>query len=110
MEHTLPALPYAIDALAPHLSRETLEYHHGKPIQQKEFDPIKTWWNKRVESEVCWKVDIHTIRDRNFDLDVKNPHKQESTIEYSSAELMAQLEHSFAKSADLLNRLKEAVR
>ena len=30
MEHTLPALPYAIDALAPHLSRETLEYHHGK--------------------------------------------------------------------------------
>ena len=30
MEHTLPPLPYAIDALAPHLSRETLEYHHGK--------------------------------------------------------------------------------
>ena len=30
MEHTLPALPYAIDALAPALSRETLEYHHGK--------------------------------------------------------------------------------
>jgi Fe-Mn family superoxide dismutase len=30
MEHTLPALPYAIDALAPHLSKETLEYHHGK--------------------------------------------------------------------------------
>ena len=30
MEHTLPALPYAIDALAPHYSRETLEFHHGK--------------------------------------------------------------------------------
>jgi superoxide dismutase len=30
MEHTLPALPYAIGALAPHLSQETLEYHHGK--------------------------------------------------------------------------------
>lgn len=28
MEHTLPALPYAIDALAPHYSREALEYHH----------------------------------------------------------------------------------
>jgi superoxide dismutase len=23
-------LPYAIDALAPHYSRETLEFHHGK--------------------------------------------------------------------------------
>ncbi len=28
--HALPALPYALDALEPHLSRETLEYHHGK--------------------------------------------------------------------------------
>jgi len=30
MERTLPALPYAIDALAPAYSKETLEYHHGK--------------------------------------------------------------------------------
>ena len=30
MEHKLPPLPYALDALAPHLTRETLEYHHGK--------------------------------------------------------------------------------
>src|SRR5659263_207921 len=30
MEHTLPPLPYALDALAPHYSKETLEYHHGK--------------------------------------------------------------------------------
>jgi len=30
MERTLPALPYAIDALAPAYSQETLEYHHGK--------------------------------------------------------------------------------
>ena len=30
MERTLPPLPYAIDALAPAYSQETLEYHHGK--------------------------------------------------------------------------------
>ena len=30
MEHTLPALPYAIDALAPNYSKEAFEYHHGK--------------------------------------------------------------------------------
>ena len=30
MEHTLPALPYAKNALAPHLSEETLEFHYGK--------------------------------------------------------------------------------
>jgi len=33
MTHSLPALPYAIDALAPTLSQETLEYHYGKHHQ-----------------------------------------------------------------------------
>ncbi len=33
MEHTLPPLPYAKDALQPHISAETLEYHHGKHHQ-----------------------------------------------------------------------------
>ena len=33
MEHTLPALPYAMDALQPHLSQETFEYHYGKHHQ-----------------------------------------------------------------------------
>ena len=33
MEHTLPALPYEMDALAPHMSRETLEFHYGKHHQ-----------------------------------------------------------------------------
>ncbi|WP_310466995.1 superoxide dismutase [Sphingomonas sp.] len=30
MPFTLPDLPYAKDALAPHMSAETLEFHHGK--------------------------------------------------------------------------------
>jgi Fe-Mn family superoxide dismutase len=30
MSFTLPELPYAHDALAPYMSRETLEYHHDK--------------------------------------------------------------------------------
>lgn len=33
MKHTLPELPYAIDALEPNISRETLEYHYGKHLQ-----------------------------------------------------------------------------
>lgn len=33
MEHKLPELPYALDALEPHISKETLEYHYGKHHQ-----------------------------------------------------------------------------
>ena len=30
MAITLPELPYAMDALQPHISKETLEFHYGK--------------------------------------------------------------------------------
>ena len=30
MSHQLPALPWAKDSLAPHISPETIDYHHGK--------------------------------------------------------------------------------
>lgn len=33
MEHTLPALPYARNALVPHISEETLDFHYGKHHQ-----------------------------------------------------------------------------
>ena len=33
MEHKLPALPYAINALEPYISTETIEFHYGKHHQ-----------------------------------------------------------------------------
>jgi Fe-Mn family superoxide dismutase len=34
MAFTLPELPYSKDALAPHISAETLDFHHGKHHQK----------------------------------------------------------------------------
>lgn len=33
MQHQFPPLPYALDALQPHISKETLEFHYGKHHQ-----------------------------------------------------------------------------
>lgn len=33
MIHKMPELPYALEALAPKMSKETLEYHYGKHLQ-----------------------------------------------------------------------------
>lgn len=85
-------------------------YNKTKPIQIKEFEPIKKWWNKRKESEVAWKVNIKTIIERNYDLDIKNPTKQEEEHEYNTQDLMQLLDKSFAKSNNLLNQLKQAVK
>lgn len=85
-------------------------YNKTKPIQAKEFNPIKDWWKDRKESDIAWKVDIQTIIDRNYDLDIKNPTKQEEVNEYNSVELMEMMHTSFEKSNALLNQLKIAVK
>ena len=85
-------------------------YNKTRPIQAKEFDPIKTWWNNRAESDISWKVDIKTIIERGYDLDIKNPTKVEEEHEYNSVELMEMLQTSFEKSNALFNQLKKAAK
>lgn len=91
------------------LSENQKAYSKTRPIQLEELNPIKKWWKKRIESEVCWKVNIQTIIERNYDLDIKNPNRQEEAHEYSSAELMQMIEKSFVKSSQLLNCLKKEI-
>jgi type I restriction enzyme M protein len=84
-------------------------YSKTKTIRPEEFQPIKDLWENRVESEVCWKVHIETIKARNYDLDIKNPHKTEDLHEYTSQEIIGLLEQSFAKSSELLRNLRTEV-
>lgn len=84
-------------------------YSKTKPIRPEEFQPIKDWWERRAESEVAWKVGIETIRERNYDLDIKNPHRTEDAHEYTSQEIIELLEQSFTKSHDLIDQLKREI-
>jgi len=81
-------------------------YSKTKPIRLEEFNPIRDWWNNRQEKDVAWKVDIQTIIERGYDLDIKNPNKQEANHEYTSTELIELLSKSMGKSNDLLRQLK----
>lgn len=84
-------------------------YSKTKTIRPEEFQPIKDWWENRTESDVAWKVHIETIKARNYDLDIKNPHKTEDSREHTSREIIELLERSFAKSHDLINQLKREI-
>lgn len=94
-EHRLPASQKA--------------YNKTRPIRLEELDPIKEWWNNREANDIAWKVDIKTIIERGYDLDIKNPNKQEEVHEYSSTELIELLNKSMVKSNDLLNHLKKMI-
>ncbi|HET8596544.1 MAG TPA: superoxide dismutase [Fe] [Castellaniella sp.] len=56
MAFTLPPLPYAMDALAPHISKETLEYHYGKHHQA-----YVTNLNKAVEGTELASLSLEEV-------------------------------------------------
>jgi type I restriction enzyme M protein len=85
-------------------------YNKTRPIQLKEFDPIKAWWSNRQESDIAWKVDINTIIERGYDLDIKNQTKKEEAHDYNSEELLELLEHSMNASKKLLDQLRGAIK
>jgi len=80
-------------------------YNKTKPIQLSEFDTLKSWWENRKENKVAWKIDIETIANNGYNLDIKNPHKEEEEAIHSSTELLEMIHHSFAKSDELLKKL-----
>jgi type I restriction enzyme M protein len=49
-------------------------YSKTKPLRIEEFDVEKKWWEKRKASERAWKVSAKDIRERGFNLDIKNPN------------------------------------
>ncbi len=81
-------------------------YSKTKPIKINEFDRLKEWWSNRKENEQAWKVDIEVIKENGWNLDIKNPHKEEEEQVYSSSELLEFLHKSFEKSDELLKKLK----
>lgn len=56
MAFELPPLPYAMDALAPHISKETLEYHYGKH-HKTYVDNL----NKLTEGTPMASLDLETV-------------------------------------------------
>jgi type I restriction enzyme M protein len=82
-------------------------YNKTRPIRLEEFDPIHEWWKNREESDIAWRVDIQTIIDSDYNLDIKNPSKLEVVYQYTSTELIDLLGKSMKKGNDLLNTLKE---
>ena len=75
MAFELPPLPYAHDALQPHISKETLEFHHDKHsinhilwhfgifrMHGEVFDGINTHWLERPRANMqCHKSHLNAF-------------------------------------------------
>ena len=68
------------------------QYTKGRPIRHEEFDPVRAWWNKRQTNTHAWKISLEDIQSRNYNLDFKNPSRQETAPLQSPKEILANIE------------------
>lgn len=86
-------------------------YNKTKPMRIEEFAPEEKWWGKekdgfkdRVETEYAWKVSIKDIKDRNYNLDFKNPHTPDA-VSHDPDELLANMNVLRAEIKDTREQL-----
>lgn len=92
-------------------------FNKTKPMQLKDFDACIEWWGEgksiaektkrqgRQETDYAWQVSIDEIVERNYNLDIKNPHVGE-VINYDPEELLASYQQQQAEIANLRAQLK----
>ncbi len=83
-------------------------YSKTKPIQFNEFNSLIEWWNNREESHVSWSVKVEDLK--NWDLDIKNPTKEEKVVNLSTKDLLSDMKESLKKSSDLLNEINNLLK
>jgi type I restriction enzyme M protein len=67
------------------------QFTKGKPITDKEFEPVKEWWGNRDIGENSWCIPISAIKRRNYNLDFKNPRSSDVEEELGSKELVKKI-------------------
>ena len=80
-------------------------YNKTKPINIKEFDLEKEWWNNRVENEYAWKVSTEDIKARNYNLDIKNPNVIGEIDKMGYEEIINKIKNTLSEMSEIADKL-----
>lgn len=83
-------------------------YSTSSPITIEEFNTEKKWWNNREENEHAWKVSIEEIKERNYNLDIKNPRTAVEVIE-SPEELLKRYRTQQKQTKEILEQIRTVI-
>ena len=90
-------------------------YSKTKPMRFEEFQAEIDWWGDetngfkaRKENDHAWSVSVEEIIQRNYNLDIKNPHQDEQ-IDHDPEELLRQYQAQQQTIAELRDQLKASL-
>lgn len=84
------------------------QYTKTRGITHEEFEPVRQWWHNRDNGDPnAWKVSVEQIRERNYNLDFKNPNGGEDKAHKDPKELVEEIEEQEKGITNLLGEIKK---
>src|SRR5664280_254503 len=85
-------------------------YSMTKPIRVEHLQRCIEWWGGydrqgRIETDLAWKVSIDQVKERGYNLDIKNPHVV-ADDHGDPVELLAKLDEAEAETTRVTGQLK----
>jgi len=84
-------------------------YTKTQSLQFAEFGPLLAWWNERSENDQAWVVPIDQVRERSFNLDIRNPRGSADLSQLTPTALLADLEADEREILALLEGIRETL-
>ena len=93
-------------------------FNKTKPMKLEHLDSCRDWWGEgdslnekikrqnRQSNPQAWKVSIDEIIERNFNLDIKNPHEEEVIVQ-DPDQLLADYQAQQHEIGQLRNQIKD---
>ena len=82
-------------------------YTKTAPIQFEEFAPLVTWWNKREENDLAWKVPAAELLANGCNLDRKNPCAKEDITHLPPIQLAADILEKEQRITEIMGNIQK---
>lgn len=80
-------------------------YGKTRPMRVAEFAGERSWWDNRTEGGQAWRVSLEEIKDRHYNLDIKNPFTVKAA-DPAPDELLAAYRSKRAEVSETLEELR----
>ncbi len=82
-------------------------YTKTAPIQFEEFAPLISWWNKREENDLAWKVPVAELLATGCNLDRKNPSAKDDITHLPPTQLAADILKKEQRIAEIMGNIQK---
>jgi len=82
-------------------------YTKTAPIQFEEFAPLISWWNKREENDLAWKVAAAELLATGCNLDRKNPRAKEDITHLPPAQLVTDILKKEQRIGEIMGNIQK---